>query len=156
MKPALNDPADEYLSRAFGKDADEIQSGTTEGSFECERHGMPARHEVRTIGKSVGPLDAYLLRRGLVPKVMEEKWFVHYLVQTNELYIRRSWTGFLIFIVRFQPRGDDLYTETITVNRDPEQYAGTDTDYDLRLAEWVMFSLVCGGAMEFPSAAAAM
>jgi len=56
------------------------------------------------------------LRRGNIPKEMEDKWFWY--MEGDTLYAHRSWTGFCIFIVNFRENDEHL----VTVNRDPEQY----------------------------------
>jgi hypothetical protein len=38
---------------------------------------------------------------GRVPEVMEDKWFVFY--EEPWLYLHRSWSGFCVFKVRFEP-----------------------------------------------------
>ena len=55
---------------------------------------------------------------------MEDKWFWY--VESNKLYIHRSWTGFCIYIVELDTNG---HLEVV-VNRNMEQYKNTDVDED--------------------------
>jgi 8-oxo-dGTP diphosphatase len=64
---------------------------------------------------------------------MEDKWFLYY--EGNTLYMHRSWTGFCIAQVHFVPEGNGLHAVSAEINRDPEQYAGTDDAADIALIE---------------------
>ena len=41
-------------------------------------------------------VDAERLQEGLVPQVMEDKWFVYF--ENDWLYLHRSWTGSLVYL----------------------------------------------------------
>ena len=96
---------------------------------------MPEAHDEFSFRRSFTPEQMELLRMGNVPEVMEDKWFWYY--ADNKLHIHRSWTGYCIFIVAFDPCSDLLH---VTVNRDPTQYRSTDVhedEYELRqLLNW--------------------
>lgn len=51
---------------------------------------------------SAAELDA--LRRGVVPTVMEERWFVY--TEGDTTYFHRSWTGYGVFELTVRPDGD--------------------------------------------------
>ena len=57
-------------------------------------------------------------------------------MEGDTLFAHRSWTGICIFRIDFKPD----HHLVVTVNRDPEQYACTDTDDDARtlnkLLDW--------------------
>ena len=46
-----------------------------------------------------------LLKRGLKPKVMEDKWFVFQ--EKNIIYFVRSWTGYCIFSIEIKVLTDE-------------------------------------------------
>lgn len=73
------------------------------------------------------------IRAGLVPRVMEDKWFIYW--TDGLLSFHRSWTGACIYQVRFvaEPDGCARAVEA-TVNREPGQYRGFE---DAREAEMV-------------------
>ena len=62
------------------------------------------------------------------PREMEDKWFVYF--KDSGLFMRRSWTGNLIYHVAFQEHGDELRASHAHANRDPEQYASGDDGKD--------------------------
>jgi hypothetical protein len=43
------------------------------------------------------------LREGLVPEVMEDKWFIY--LQEPHLFLHRSWTGQPVYRVKLEPTG---------------------------------------------------
>ena len=61
-----------------------------------------------------------LIQKGLIPQEMEEKWFIYY--EEPWLYFHRSWTGFCIFVVRFET-AQEIKAVEIKASREPEQYA---------------------------------
>lgn len=51
---------------------------------------------------------------------MEDKWWLHY--ADDVLFFVRSWTGFVIYELRFRPDGDNRVGFEIIANRDSGQY----------------------------------
>jgi len=47
---------------------------------------------------------------------MEDKWWLHY--ADDVLFFVRSWTGFVIYELRFRPDGDNRVGFEIIANRD--------------------------------------
>lgn len=64
------------------------------------------------------------LAAGLLPESMEDKWFIFY--EAPWLYLHRSWTGFCIFQVRFEPAERGMRMVDVWVNDDRSHYAETD------------------------------
>ena len=62
--------------------------------------------------------EIQLIRRGLIPEVMEDKWFIYW--KDNSLYFHRSWTGFCIYIVHFSiyDGGGRILSAEINTDRD--------------------------------------
>lgn len=56
---------------------------------------------------------------GLIPKRMEDKWFIY--LEDNWLYFNRSWSGFCIFKVRLEKFEDGYQIAEAWVNSDPDQ-----------------------------------
>src|SRR5688572_22180998 len=79
--------------------------------------------------------DSYFIKEyekislGLIPKAMEDKWFIF--LEKNILSFHRSWTGVCIYEVHFEKIGDKYSVKEAWVNRDSQQYKGTDLGYDL-------------------------
>lgn len=71
------------------------------------------------------------IKEGHVPKEMEDKWFVFY--EEPWLYLHRSWTGYGIYQVRFEPTDNGIRVAEAIVSRNPNQYQGTDDNSDALL-----------------------
>ena len=75
--------------------------------------------------------EMVLIKKGFVPQQMEQKWFIYY--SDSHLYFVRSWTGFTVYIVRFNEEGDEATAVDFQANRDPEQYRETDDARDTQM-----------------------
>ena len=84
-----------------------------------KRLDMPPQHGTFLFRRPFTAQQMAALRRGHVPRGMEDKWF--WFMEGDTLFAHRSWTGACIFRVDFKP--DDAHV--VTVNRDPEQYTCT-------------------------------
>lgn len=87
---------------------------------------MPENSQTFVFQKKYEKEEIETLRKGHIPEEMEDKWFWY--MEGDTLYVHRSWTGFCIYIVRFDFRADE---QTVVVNRDPEQYSCTDLEEDM-------------------------
>lgn len=86
---------------------------------------MPDRNESFILERHFTDEETEVLKYGNIPQEMEDKWFWY--CEDGRLYAHRSWTGICVFIIEF-----DFVTDRhkVTVNRDREQYGGTDTAGD--------------------------
>lgn len=72
------------------------------------------------------------LRRGHIPEMMEDKWFVFH--EAGWLTFCRSWTGACIFGVQLEPSPDKgAHITTCWASRDAGYYSETDLNEDRRL-----------------------
>jgi hypothetical protein len=88
------------------------------------------------------------LERGLVPREMEDKWFMFF--ERGELYVHRSWTGICIYVVRL----DGNTVAEAWANRDPAQHRANDDASDARMLGFLVDRLLLGLAVPFPEAGA--
>ena len=97
---------------------------------------MPEKHDTFVLHRPFKAQQMAALRRGNIPKEMEDKWF--WFMEGDTLFAHRSWTGFCIYRIDFKP--DDNHI--VTVNRNPEQYTCTSTAEDAKrlndLLDWWM------------------
>lgn len=77
---------------------------------------------------------------GVIPEVMEDKWFVFY--ESPCLYLHRSWTGLFVFRVRFEPVTGGVAIAEVLVNRDPHQYTETERGHDITMLETLLDSCI--------------
>ena len=87
---------------------------------------LPRQRETFILRRAFTPGQMAALRRGNVPRAMEDKWF--WFMEGDSLFAHRSWSGFCIYRIDFRPDQRHL----VSVNRDPEQYSCTDAAEDAR------------------------
>ena len=104
------------------------------GRNDWKTHAMPEQHDEFTFRRPFSSGQMALLKRGHIPRAMEDKWFWY--MEGNTLYAHRSWTGFCIYRMDFKPDNNHI----VTVNRDPEQYSCSSIDEDIvqlnKLLNW--------------------
>jgi hypothetical protein len=86
--------------------------------------------------------------RGIVPKQMEDKWFVFY--EDPWLWFHRSWTGTAIYGVRLRAGSAGSTVEEAWVNREPEQYRETNDVHDAAMLSYLVERLLLGRDARFP------
>lgn len=92
---------------------------------------LPRERTEITLDLRYGDAAMAGVRKGLLPTVMEEKWFAWF--EEPILHLHRSWTGACIYQIRFAPDGDGWRAVSAMVNRDQEQYTETNDDADRRI-----------------------
>lgn len=112
-------------------------------------HPLPAQHARLSAGWKYSNEEYLQIKQGLIPEVMEDKWFVYF--QDDVLYLHRSWTGFCIFQVQFQPCGSGYQVSQVLVSRDAEQYRESSDAEDLALLRYLVDALLLGKEVPFPT-----
>lgn len=80
------------------------------------------------------------MKHGFVPEEMEDKWFIYF--DEGWLFFHRSWSGALIYALRLEDSPEGVRVVESWVNRDPQQYSGTDTEYDRTLVRFLIDALL--------------
>lgn len=111
---------------------------------------LPAQHSVLSLQREFTEQGYERLCRGLIPKRMEEKWFIF--VEEDILYMHRSWTGYCIYQLCLIRKETTYGVGDAFVNRDTSQYSGTDDHYDERLVTFLIDRLLLGGHSPLPIA----
>jgi hypothetical protein len=88
---------------------------------------LPEQHVAISVDRVFSDREMQLIKLGLIPQEMEEKWFAYF--SEDRLYLHRSWTGFCIYVVRFEKRDEQYIARELLLNRDRSQYRQTD-DFD--------------------------
>jgi 8-oxo-dGTP diphosphatase len=112
---------------------------------------LPRRFTTINLSRTFDPGEMRRIQAGLVPREMEEKWFIYW--EANTLFFHRSWTGVCIYAVRFAPEGDSFRMVQADVNRDPEQYEETSDVRDAKLISYLIDVLLLERDSEFPCGA---
>jgi hypothetical protein len=94
-----------------------------------------------------------LLVLGLVPKEVEDKWFIYFegpAYRQGWLFLHRSWTGACIYGVQLERSPGGARVVDSWVSRDLTQYKGTDLDYDRKLLRFLIDALLLRRPAVFP------
>jgi hypothetical protein len=83
---------------------------------------------------------------GLIPKVMEDKWFAYF--EKPHLFLHRSWTGRPVYRVALSAHGDGAsVAEALCVAEAVER---TGPEYQAKLLDRLIGNLLLGEAKPFP------
>jgi hypothetical protein len=101
------------------------------------------------LDRTFSPQEMERIRRGLLPRQMEDKWFIYW--QDGSLFFHRSWTGYCIYIVRFAAAGKHDRMIAADVNRDSKQYSETNDKRDAAMISYLIDVLLLHQESVFPS-----
>lgn len=109
---------------------------------------MPDQHTSLYADWTFTEREFIKMSRGLIPKVMEDKWFIFY--ESGWFNFNRSWTGFCIYKMKVEQNGGVFTVTEILVNRDPEQYLSSDDSHDLEMLRYLIERQLLGSESKFP------
>ncbi|CAB4040993.1 Hypothetical predicted protein, partial [Paramuricea clavata] len=81
---------------------------------------MPEKN--KTVQLNVGYSDQEMekIKFGIIPRDMDDRWFIYYGEDEETLYLHRSWTGFCVYMVKFKNVDSGFAALNTVVNEDPE------------------------------------
>jgi hypothetical protein len=88
------------------------------------------------------------MRQGFVPVEMEDKWFVFW--EADSLFFHRSWTGYCVYRVDFQPAADGFQVAWAAVSADVKQYRRDSDQREAEIVDFLIRRLLLHEAVEFP------
>jgi hypothetical protein len=103
---------------------------------------LPERREPLGYQAVFDDADADRLMQGLKPEAMEDKWFIYF--EDGWLYLHRSWTGSVIYWLKFEGSPAGIRVTESWVNRDPGQYTETDIAYDRAMLDFLIRRMLLG------------
>ena len=92
---------------------------------------MPEQHVVLDLDATISSAAMQIVKKGHVPRAMEDHWFMYCDETTIRYY--RSWSGYCIYIAKYLDDGVQCRITELMVNRDPEQYKLADDAHDKEL-----------------------
>jgi hypothetical protein len=114
-----------------------------------ETKALPSKRTTIHMDRAFSLQEMKLIRRGLVPEQMEDKWFIYW--KDDALYFHRSWSGICIYIVHFVKVGHGFRMVEANANRDPEQYKETSNERDAEMISYLVDVLLLHEKAIFPS-----
>lgn len=88
------------------------------------------------------------LRDGIVPEVMEDKWFVYF--EEPYLYLHRSWTGHPVYRLRLEATSDGARVAEALWSSDLAARPSSDIEYEAKLLDFLLSNLLLDQAKPFP------
>ena len=86
------------------------------------------------------------LKQGLVPKGMEDKWFIYY--EEPDLFLHRSWTGQSVYRVTLKGTANGAEVTEALLSK---QLSDTESgDYQAQLIDFIISNLLLGQQKPFP------
>ncbi|MBN8854538.1 MAG: ADP-ribosylglycohydrolase family protein [Sphingobacteriales bacterium] len=111
---------------------------------------MPDEIETFTLERVFSSEEFERIRMGLVPRQMEDKWFIYY--DDDVLNFHRSWSGVHVYKVALRNTGNNNYETTeVVVNRNRKQYNQGNPEYDVLLVNYLIDRLLLGKNIPFPT-----
>lgn len=108
---------------------------------------MPEKHTTIPMDESIPSAAMGIVKYGHIPDAMEDHWFMYCDEATIRYY--RSWTGFCIYVAKYEDDGETCRITELTVNREPEQYTCTDKEHDAALFMALLTEEYGGDASEY-------
>lgn len=108
---------------------------------------MPDSHAVIPMDVTIPSEAMKIVKYGHIPDAMEDHWFMYCDDTTIRYY--RSWTGFCIYIAKYEDDGVNCRITELMVNRDQEQYGCTDNEHDVALFMALLTEEFGGDASEY-------
>lgn len=99
-----------------------------------ETEPMPEERLCVGVDFHMGAEQFALLKRGHIPQVMEDKWFMYFDEGESEIRLYRSWTGYCIFRGKVEELPGGEYVITMAIINDAEgRYHGASIDESIAL-----------------------
>ena len=108
---------------------------------------MPDKQTTIPMDENIPSAAMRIVKYGHIPDAMEDHWFMYCDETTIRYY--RSWTGFCIYVAKYEDDGETCRITELTVNRDSEQYTCTDDKHDVALFMALLTEEYGGDASEY-------
>lgn len=109
---------------------------------------FPDAHVTIDINLSYSKKDRLKIIKGLIPREMEDKWFVFF--DQGVLNFHRSWTGFCVYRVYCNDDGNKFILIQADVNQDQEQYTETNDEINRQMIAYLINVLLLKETAKFP------
>lgn len=92
---------------------------------------MPEKHITVPMDVTIASSDMSIVKYGHIPEAMEDHWFMY--CDENTIRFYRSWTGYCIYVAKYEDNGLSCHISQLTINRNPQQYSATNNEKDVAL-----------------------
>ena len=117
-------------------------NAATKASWKCEdfKSTIPLPYS-----DSFTARELEIIKAGLIPREMEDKWFIYF--EGDTLYLHRSWTGQPVYKVLLDTNGEQAKVREAHVS---SAVGKSDLDYHARLLDFLISNLLLGKRKPFP------
>ncbi len=88
------------------------------------------------------------LKMGLIPRQMEDKWFIYY--EEPHLFLHRSWTGQSVYRLNLRNVLTGAEVTEALWSKELADARAQDSDYQVQLLDFLLSSLLLGQSKPFP------
>jgi hypothetical protein len=88
------------------------------------------------------------LKMGLIPRQMEDKWFIYY--EEPHLFLHRSWTGQSVYRLNLRNVLTGAEVTEALWSKELADARAQDSDYQVQLLDFLLSSLLLGQPKPFP------
>jgi len=89
-----------------------------------------------------------LVKQGLIPQAMEDKWFIYY--DEPHLYLHRSWTGKPVYRLMLRSTSNGAEITEAQWSKDVADASKFGVEYEARLVDFLVSNLLLRQAKPFP------
>ena len=107
---------------------------------------LPANTVTVTLDRLFTQEDMDKIHKGVIPKQMEDKWFIYW--KDNSLYFHRSWTGICFYIVQFKSENNTY--RMIEANINSEAMEGTGVKKQVDMISFLIDALLLHKKANYP------
>ena len=90
------------------------------GDFQSK--DMPETNKTLELNVKFSEQEIEKIKFGIIPRDMDDRWFIYYNEDEETLYLHRSWTGSCVYMVKFKKVDNGYDAVSAVVNNDPQQY----------------------------------
>jgi hypothetical protein len=88
------------------------------------------------------------LKTGLIPRVMEDKWFIYY--EEPHLFLHRSWTGLPVYRLTLKNVSNGVEVTEALRSIALDDISPVNSDNEAELVDFLVSNLLLGQAKPFP------
>ena len=107
---------------------------------------MPRQRAPLCVSERYSREQVEQIKLGVMPRGMDDRWYIVYHDATGMLRIHRSWTGTCIYeaLLTVAEGGEGFVIAEAWANRDPRDYGCLDDAKDAAVLVWLINTLLLG------------
>ena len=120
-----------------------MPASSTSWKREPFKEGVPIPYQVAFDSEQFARL-----KEGVIPKGMEDKWFIYY--EEPHLFLHRSWTGQPVYRLTLRNTGNGSKVTEAMWSKDLAAVSKWSIQYEVALLDFLVCTLLLGQTKAFP------